>query len=124
MELTRIVVALLLLAIAAGADAKPDNKWRIKCNGSTRTGGEVVLSIEPEGGKPVEVVIAIPAGTSENAAAVIIRNALKVPLKDTHKVERDDWEDVLVKKRYKQPDFELILQDNTAQGLSIKVKDE
>lgn len=124
MKLARIVVASLLVVVAAGVDAKPDNKWRIKCNGSTRAGGEVVLSIEPEGGKPVEVVIAIPGGTSENAAAVIIRDSLKVPLRDTHKVERDDWEDVLVKKRYKQPDFELILQDNTAEGLSIKVKEE
>jgi hypothetical protein len=123
-EFARTVVALLLVVVAAGADAKPDSKWRIKCNGKSKVAGEVVLSIEPEGGKPVEVVIAIPEGTSENAAAVIVRDSLKVPLRDTHKVERDDWEDVLVKKRYKQPDFELILEDNTAEGLGIKVKEE
>ena len=124
MGTTRIVLAVVLLATANGVDAKPDNKWRIKCNGKAKVDGEIVLSIEPAGGEPVEVVIAIPAGTNENAAAVIVRDSLKVPLRDTHKVERDDWEDVLVKKRYKQPDFELVLQDNTAEGLSIKVKDE
>ena len=124
MKPIRAVVVLLLAVVAGIADAKPDSKWRIKCNGKSKVAGEVVLSIEPVGGAPVEVVIAIPEGTSENAAAVIVRDSLKVPLRDTHKVERDDWEDVLVKKRYKQPDFELVLEDNTADGLSIKVKEE
>jgi hypothetical protein len=121
---TRIILAAVLLAAAVGGDAKPDNKWRIKCNGKAKVDGEIVLSIEPVGGEPVEVVIAVPAGTHENAAAVIVRDTLKVPLRETHKVERDDWEDVLVKKRYGQPDFELVLQDNTADGLSVRVKRE
>jgi hypothetical protein len=124
MKPARLAIALLLLVAAAGADAKPSNKWRIKCNSTAKATGEVVLSIEPEGGTPIEVVIEIPAGTSENSAAVFIRDALSKRLKETHKVERDDWEDVLVKKRYGEPDFDLILEDNTVEGLDLKLREE
>jgi len=123
-KIVKVAIALLLVAAAGIADANPSNKWRIKCNSNAKADGEVVLSIEPEGGTPIEVVVAIPDGTNENSAAVYIRDELKKALKETHRVERDDWEDVLVKKRYGQPDFDLILQDNTAEGLSVKVARE
>jgi len=124
MGIVRFALVVALLAAAGSADAKPSNKWRVKCNGSADSAGEVVINVEPVGGAPIEVVVAIPDGTSENSVAVLVRDALRLQLKDTHRVERDDWEDVIVKKRYGQPDFELILLDNTVEDMKIKLQRE
>ena len=71
------------------------------------------------------VVVAVPGGTHENTAARLVRDAIRAHFgKDVYKVETDDGEDVLVKKRGKTPDFEIVVVRNTAEGLRISLDRE
>ena len=115
-----IVVFVLAAAVAFGAQASPSNKWRIQRGGKAKVDGEIELSFTPKGGAATSVVIPVPAGTHENAAARLVRDAVKAQFgKDVYKVETDDGEDVLVKKRGGQPDFEVVVLDNTVKGVRI-----
>ena len=121
------VLALLVLslAMASSALASPSNKWRVQMGGSAKVDGEVELSFTPKGGTATSVVVAIPKGTHENTAARLVRDAVKAKFgKDVYKVETDDGEDVLVKKRGKTPDFEIVVVRNTAEGLRISLDRE
>jgi hypothetical protein len=117
----KLVAAFLLaLALASGALASPSNKWRLQMSGHARVDGEIELSFTPRGGTSSNVVVAVAKGTGENAAARLVRDALLAAFgKDVYKVETDDGEDVLVKKRGSTPDFEIVVVRNTAQGLRI-----
>ena len=120
-----IVVFVLAAAVAFGALASPSNKWRIQLGGKAKVDGEIELSFTPKGGAATSVVIPVPAGTHENAAARLVRDAVKAQFgKDVYKVETDDGEDVLVKKRGGTPDFEIIVVRNTAEGLRISLDRE
>ena len=120
-----IVVFVLAAAVAFGALASPSNKWRIQLGGKAKVDGEIELSFTPKGGAATSVVIPVPAGTHENAAARLVRDAVKAQFgKDVYKVETDDGEDVLVKKRGSTPDFEIIVVRNTAEGLRISLDRE
>ena len=116
---------LLALVIAFGALASPSNKWRLQMSGHAKVDGEIELSFTPKGGTASNVVIAVAKGTGENAAARLIRDTLKTTFgKDVYKVETDDGEDVLVKKRGSTPDFEIVVVRNTADGLRISLDKE
>ena len=120
-----IVVFVLAAAVAFGALASPSNKWRIQLGGKAKVDGEIELSFTPKGGAATSVVIPVPAGTHENAAARLVRDAVKAQFgKDVYKVETDDGEDVLVKKRGGTPDFEIIVVRNIAEGLRISLDRE
>ncbi len=120
-----IVVFVLAAAVAFGALASPSNKWRIQLGGKAKVDGEIELSFTPKGGAATSVVIPVPAGTHENAAARLVRDAVKAQFgKDVYKVETDDGEDVLVKKRGKTPDFEIVVVRNTAEGLRVSLDRE
>ena len=113
---------VLALAVAFGAMASPSNKWRVQMGGKAKVDGEIELSFTPKGGAATSVVIPVPAGTHENAAARLVRDAVKAQFgKDVYKVETDDGEDVLVKKRGKTPDFEIVVVRNTAEGLRVSL---
>jgi hypothetical protein len=100
------------------------NKWRLECSGGADSDGNVVLRVTPKGGTPVDATVAIVKGRSENMVAQDIRNALKTTLdQKVFKVEVDDGEDVLVKRR-KGPDFELKLVESTVQGMRFSVEKE
>jgi hypothetical protein len=100
------------------------NKWRLECSGGADSDGNVVLRVTPKGGTPVDATVAIVKGRSENMVAQDIRNALKTTLdQKVFKVEVDDGEDVLVKRR-KGPDFELKLVESTVQGMRFNVEKE
>lgn len=117
---------LLAFVVAFGALASPSNKWRVQLGGSAKVDGEVELSFTPKGGTASSVVVAIPKGTHENGAARLVRDAVKAKFgKDVYKVETDDGEDVLVKKkRSSTPDFEVIIVRNTAEGLRVSLDRE
>lgn len=118
-------VLLLALAVASAALASPSNKWRLQMSGHAKVDGEIELSFAPEGGTATPAVIAVPRGTGENAAARLIRDTLRTTFgKDVYKVETDDGEDVLVKKRGSTPDFEIMVVRNTAEGLRIRLDRE
>ncbi|KAF1689190.1 hypothetical protein [Pseudoxanthomonas koreensis] len=116
---------LLAFAVATAALASPSNKWRVQLGGSAKVDGEVELSFTPKDGTASSVVVAIPKGTHENSAARLVRDAIKAQFgKDVYKVETDDGEDVLVKKRGKTPDFEVTVVRNTAEGLRVSLDRE
>jgi len=116
---------LALLAFAFVAMASPSNKWRLQFSGHAKVDGEIELSFTPKGGTASSVVVAVPKGTGENAAARLTRDTVKKTFgKDVYHVETDDGEDVLVKKRGSTPDFDLIVVRNTADGLRVSVDRE
>lgn len=117
-------LALALGALAGAAHAEPSNKWRIKLDHRADNAGAIVLRISPVGGTPVEVSTDIPAKAGENEAAKLMVAALKVGLGEGYKVERDDGEDVLIKKKGKTPDFDLALVSSSVTGLTIDFKRE
>ena len=109
----KMLLVSLLLAVATMpalvAASGPSNKWRIAVNHTARVTGEVEFSFTPAGGVPSSLVIPIPAGTHENQAARLIREALRARFgKADYKVELDDGEDVLVKVHGRTPDVDIV----------------
>lgn len=126
LRLILAAICLLLLGIAGSADARPSNKWRIQCNSDADSDGVVTLLLSPKGAEAIEVAIAISKDTGENAVASTIRKALKADerVAERYKVEVDDGEDVLVKKRGGEPDFDLTVVSNTVKGIRINLDRE
>jgi hypothetical protein len=115
-----LVVATLLLAASLSAQAKPSNKWRLEFSGGADSDGTIVLRISPEGGTPIEASIDIEDGTGENHVAKDVVKGLKAQLpEDGYHVERDDGEDVLIKKRHGAADFDVEVVSNTVKGVRI-----
>ena len=116
---------LLTLCVSASALAEPSNKWRIEVDEAARATGEIELSFTPAGAPPSAVVVAIPAGTREDSAALLIRAAIHERFGEgVYETEIDDGEDVLVKARGSTPDFDLVLIRNTADGLDLDLERE
>lgn len=114
-----------LLAMAPIALGEPSNKWRIAVNHKADVAGELEFSLTPEGAAPTRLVVTIPAGTHENQAAHLIRDAIRSQYgRSPYKTEIDDGEDVLIKVRGRAPDIDLVLVRNTAQGLSLHLSRE
>lgn len=109
----------LVLLLATAAAAADSNKWRLQSSGGAESDGVISLRLVPRDGEPIEVVVAIGKGTGENAVARAIRDALQAQASARYRSEVDDGEDVLVKKRGGQPDFELVVHANTVKGVRI-----
>jgi hypothetical protein len=122
-----IATALLSLAsLQAVADEalKLSNKWRIEVSEGANSDGNIVFRVTPDQGTPTDVSIPIKNGRGENNVASDIKTGLKKGLdKKVYKVEVDDGEDVLVKKR-KGPNFELKLVESTVKSVRINVEKE
>ena len=119
------LAAVLLVAVATPVSASPSNKWRIQCSEGAKSAGEIVFEFAPKGGEAFDVVVQIPDGTSENHVARIIRDTLRQKL-DAAKfhVEVDDGEDVLVKKKGSEPNFDLEVASNTVKAVRINMDRE
>ncbi|KRG67725.1 hypothetical protein ABB27_09185 [Stenotrophomonas terrae] len=121
--LLALACALAMLAQVAGAE--PSNKWRIAVNHTADVAGEIELSLTPEGAEATRLVVPIPAGTHENHAAHLIRDAFRSQYgRSLYKAEMDDGEDVLIKVRGQNPDIDLVLVRNTAEGLKLHLSRE
>ncbi len=118
------VVALAGMAcVATVAYAKPSGNWRIVFNHVTDNDGTLVLRIAPIEGAPIDVEIKVPAKTTENNVAELVRDSLKATLgSDNYRIGVDDGEDVVVKKRGKTKNFELTMVSTSLTGLEIKIK--
>jgi hypothetical protein len=115
-----LISASLLAATAFAAEPRPSNKWRLECSGGADSDGTIVLLISPEGGTPIEASIAIKKGKGENDVAKAITKGLQTQLsKEFFKVERDDGEDVLIKKRGGAPDFDVTVVSIDVKGVRI-----
>ena len=120
-----LAATVLAAGIAGAADGLSlSNKWRIEVSEGANNTGTITFRVTPKEGTPVDVIVEIKDGRSENGVAVDIRETLKKSLDaKVYHVERDDGEDVLVKKR-KGPDFELKLVESTLKGTRINVEKE
>ncbi|MDX1379749.1 MAG: hypothetical protein R3233_01445 [Xanthomonadales bacterium] len=122
------VLAIALLALPAAALAvttSPSNKWRVEFSGGADSDGTIVIRITPKGGEPIEASIDVKDGTSENHVAKTVVEGLKAQLpKEAYHVERDDGEDVLVKKKRGAADFGLEIVSNTVEGVRIHPEHE
>ena len=124
-NLSKVFVLLAVLLVASQLMAKPSNKWRIKFNHGAKSSGEIVFSVEPIGMEPIEVHAQIEEGMGENKVAKVVRDAFRAQLpKERFHVERDDGEDVLVKKRHGEVNFDLHLKNSSVENLQIKLKRE
>ena len=119
---TFIVCALIL---SAAAFAHPSNKWRLQFSGGSHSDGEIVLEFSPKGGEAFTIHIPVPADESENAVAKTVTNVLreKLPSEAFH-VERDDGEDVLIKKRHGAANFDLTVVFNSVKHVRINPDQE
>jgi len=101
------------------------NKFRLECSGGADSDGVVTIVVTPDGGEPIETLTEVKKGTSENHVAKAIVEALKAQLpKDQFHIERDDGEDVLVKRHLGEARFRLAVTSLTVKGVRIKVKKE
>jgi hypothetical protein len=118
--LTHTLAALTLLALASAVQASPSNKWRLEFSGNAESSGAIVLRISPVGGTPIEATIDIEDGTSENGVAKAVVKSLKTQLPESgYHIERDDGEDVLLKKKGGAADFDIEIVSNTVKGVRI-----
>ena len=116
---------LSLLLAAVTAEASPSNKWRLQFSGGANSDGTIVLRVSPEGGTPIEASIDVKDGTGENAVAKTVVKGLKAQLpEDGFHVERDDGEDVLVKKKHGAANFDLEIVSNSVKGVRINPEHE
>jgi hypothetical protein len=116
----RCALAAALLLFSALPVFAASNKWRIQCSEGAKSSGEIVFRFTPKGGTAFDVAVAIPDGTSENHVARIIRDTFRQKLDGAKfHAEIDDGEDVLVKKKGSQPNFDLQVLSNTVKAVRI-----
>ena len=120
MKIVTAVLLGLLLGLAATAEASPSNKWRLQFSGKADSDGVITITVHPKGGTPITTAIEVENNTGENGVAKTVVNGLKANLpKEAYHVERDDGEDVLVKKRHGAANFDLTIDSNTVKGVRI-----
>ena len=111
-------------APAASPDLKYSNKWRIEVKEGANNDGVARFRVTPKGEAAIEVNVAIKDGRSENGVASDVKNAFNAALdKKRFKVEKDDGEDVLVKKKG-GPDFSIELVESTLKGTHFDLERE
>jgi uncharacterized protein YxjI len=124
---TSAFVSILFLLFLAPASAVADtsNKWRIEVSGGANSDGEMVFHVTPQDGEAIVVRVTVEDGTGENNVADTIRDAFEVQLpRDHYKVEVDDGEDVLVKKKGDAANFGLTLASSTVKNTKIEIEKE
>jgi hypothetical protein len=121
----RIPILLSLLLVAAASPAAPlENKWRLQFSGNAESGGTLVLAFTPKDGAATEVRVEVEDGTSENGVARRVRDMLREAIGEDYRVEVDDGEDVLVKRRWGRPRFNVELVDNSVDGVRLNLDQE
>ena len=113
-------IGLVAFIVSTVAVAQPSNKWRLQFSGGSDSDGEIVLQFHPEGGEEFTIHIPVPADESENSVAKIVTRVLREKLSsDAFHVERDDGEDVLIKKKWGAADFDLRVISNSVKNVRI-----
>ena len=123
----RFPVAMVLAVLLASGSlcASTSNKWRMQFSGKAHSDGTIVVRISPEDGEPITAEIAIANKTGENSVAKTVVKGLKAQLpEDGYKVERDDGEDVLVKKKFGKSNFGLEVISNDVKNVRINLDKE
>jgi len=116
---------LILFAAPSLCFGDTSNKWRIEVSGGANSDGEMIFSLTPKDSEGISIRVTVKDGTGENRVAKTIRNAFKEQLpKDHYKVEVDDGEDVLVKKKGDAKNFGLTLVSSTVSNTEIEIEKE
>lgn len=115
---------LALVSTLAFASADVENKWRLQMSGDADSAGQITLAIAPEGEEAITVTVPIADDLDENAVAAAVVNELKLRLGDQYRVERDDGEDVLIKRRPGEKKFSVAVVENTVEGVRINLDEE
>ncbi len=125
MRLASLILAVTALLVTASASAT-ENRWRLEFSGRAETAGTLVFEIRPEAGQGEarQVSVEIRDRLSENRIAKAVTRALAAELGKDYHVERDDGEDVLVKRHHGVANFDVIVVSNTVQGVRINVDRE
>ena len=125
-----LVLFLFLLASCGGTavtgnNTSLSNKWRIQVSEGAKSTGEMVFRITPDGQPHTDISIGIVEGARENKIASVIRDGFRAQLpEDAYKIERDDGEDVLVKRRGDTPRFALAMISNNVKSVRIRLDKE
>ncbi len=121
----RLILPTFLLLLAGVAQGAPiENKWRLQFSGNAESSGSLVLAFTPKDGAAAEVEVTIEDGTSENGVARRVREALREAIGEDYRVEVDDGEDVLVKRRLGRPRFNVSLVSNGVEGVRLNLDQE
>jgi hypothetical protein len=124
--------APLAAAPAAEPTAAPEavqklhysNKWRIEIKEGANNDGVARFEVTPKGEAMIPVTVTIKEGRSENGVAADVKNAFKAALDaKKYKVEGDDGEDVLVKRK-SGPGISIKLVESTLRGTHFDVERE
>jgi hypothetical protein len=100
------------------------NKWRIEVKEGANNAGVARFQVTPKGEAAFEVVVNVKEGRSENGVASDVKSAFKAALDPKrYKVEGDDGEDVLVKRK-SGPDLSIKLVESTLRGTHFDVERE
>lgn len=101
------------------------NKWRIEVSESARSDGQIIFEVTPRDGDSQLITVAIESSFGENHVARAIRNGFREQLDhERYHIERDDGEDVLVKKRHGEENFSLRVISSTVKAVRIRVQKE
>ena len=110
--------------VAAKPALRFSNKWRLEVSEGANNDGVMQFRITPLGGTPIDIPVRLKKGRGEDGCARDIRDTFKATLdRKSYKVEIDDQEDVLVKKR-KGPDFAIELVQSTVRGTRVNLDRE
>lgn len=113
-----------LAAVALAGEPRYSNKWRIEIDEGANNDGVLKFRVTPKGEASVEVLVNVKDGRSENGVATDVADAFKATLDKTRfHVEKDDGEDVLVKKEG-GPDFSIELLEDTVRGTNVGLERE
>ena len=116
----RLFIGLVFVAMFTAASASTSNKWRLQFSGKANSDGSIVIVVTPRQGETIRAIIDIEDNTGENAVAKAVTKSLKAQLPHDHfHVERDDGEDVLIKKHHGDSNFSVKIESNTVKGVRI-----
>ena len=124
MRMRLLGLALALVSTLAFASADVENKWRLQLSGDAESAGQITLAIAPLDEEAITVTVPIADELDENAVAAAVVNELKLRLGDLYQVERDDGEDVLIKRRPGEKKFSVAVVENTVDGVRINLDEE
>jgi hypothetical protein len=119
-----LALGLLMLSSLAFASADVENKWRLQLSGDAESAGQITLAVAPLDEAAITVTVPIADDLDENAVAAAVVNELKLRLGDLYQVERDDGEEVVIKRRPGERKFSVAVVENTVEGVSIHLDEE
>ena len=119
-----LALGLMLLSSLAFAAEGIENKWRLQMSGDAESTGQITLAIAAANEEAITVTVPIAEGLDENAVAAAVVNELTLRLGDLYRVERDDGEDVLIKRRPGEKKFSVSVVENTVQGVRVNLDEE